>query len=122
MEEGARRYGAQLEVLHIVEDAVFYTEWSDPVIADIPLRDESLIERAYDGIAKFAERTGLEKDVALEVQWGNPKWSIVSWAREKAADLIVVGSHGHHGIERLLGSVSSSILHQAPCDVLVVRP
>ena len=119
--EISRQYGAQLEVLHVVEEMVFYRQWDDPVIADIPLRDDSLKEQAEDSMSVFAERTGLGKDVVLNVQWGHPKWSIVSWAREKEVDLIVVGSHGRHGIERLLGSVSSSVLHQAPCDVLVVK-
>lgn len=119
--EMARKYGAQIEVLHIVEEMYFYNEWQDPVVADIPLRDESQKDYAIDSMHKFAERTGLDKDVRLEVQWGNPKRSIVSWAREKEVDLIVTGSHGRHGISRLLGSVSSSILHHAPCDVLVVR-
>lgn len=119
--EMARQYGAQLEVLHVVEDMAFYTELYDPVIADIPLRNESLQEQANDSMRKFVERTGLGKDAVLEVQWGNPKWSIVSRAREKAVDLIVVGSHGRHGIDHLLGSVSSSVLHHAPCDVLVVK-
>lgn len=119
--EIAAQYGAQLDVLNIVEEMVFYNEWDDSLIADIPLRDESLKDYALDSMHKFAERTGLGKDARLEVQWGNPKRSIVSWAREKQVDLIVTGSHGHHGIERLLGSVSTSVLHHAPCDVLIVR-
>ena len=119
--EMAGQYGAQLDVLHVVEELVFYNEWNDSVIADIPLRDESLKDAALDSMHKFAERTGLGKDTRLEVQWGNPKRSIVSWAREKGVDLIVTGSHGRHGIERLLGSVSTSVLHHAPCDVLIVR-
>jgi len=119
--EIAAQYGAQLDVLNIVEERVFYNEWDDSLIADIPLRDESLKDYALDSMHKFVERTGLGKDARLEVQWGNPKRSIVSWAREKQVDLIVTGSHGHHGIERLLGSVSTSVLHHAPCDVLIVR-
>ncbi|RLA01001.1 MAG: hypothetical protein DRQ45_06595 [Gammaproteobacteria bacterium] len=119
--EMAAQYGAQLDVLNIVEERVFYNEWDDSLIADMPLRDESLKDYALDSMHKFVERTGLGKDARLEVQWGNPKRSIVSWAREKQVDLIVTGSHGHHGIERLLGSVSTSVLHHAPCDVLIVR-
>lgn len=119
--ELSRQYGAQLEALHIVEEMVFYTDLYDPVIADIPLQDDTLKEQAEDSMQKFAERTGLPKEVKLEVQWGRPNWSIVSWAREKEVDLIVMGSHGRHGLERLLGSVSSSVLHQSPCDVLVVK-
>jgi nucleotide-binding universal stress UspA family protein len=47
---------------------------------------------------------------------------IVDQAREKAADLIVVGSRGKNLAERIaLGSVSTKVVHHAPCDVLVVR-
>lgn len=47
---------------------------------------------------------------------------IVEQAKEKTADLIVVGTHGKNVAERLaLGSVSTKVVHHAPCDVLVVR-
>lgn len=118
--ELSRRYDAQLEVLHIVEDTVFYTE-PDAIIADIPLGNETIKEQAEENMRKFAKRMGIAKDARLEVQWGRPKWAIISWARKKEVDLIIVGSHGRHGVERLLGSVSSSVLHQSPCDVLVVK-
>ena len=42
-------------------------------------------------------------------------------ANEKGIDLIVVGSNGRHGFQLLLGSVSTGVLHGAPCDVLAVR-
>ena len=49
--------------------------------------------------------------------------SILAAASEMEADLIVTGSR-HRGTVRrtFLGSVSSDIIHQAPCDVLVVHP
>jgi len=117
----AGQYGAQLEVLHIVEELPYYADYYDPVIAEIPVRDEALEKQAHERMRRFAERTGLGKHAGQEVHWGNPKWSIVSRAREKGVDLIVMGSHGRHGIERLLGSVSNSVLHKASCDVLIVK-
>ncbi|VAW74576.1 hypothetical protein MNBD_GAMMA15-2029 [hydrothermal vent metagenome] len=120
--ELCEQYGAHLHVLHIVEQMVLYNDNTDRILADIPSADETLIVQAEDSLRKFAKRTKLGKDVDLKVQWGTPKRSIVSWAREKNVDLIVVGSHGQHGIERLLGSVSNSVLNQAHCDVLVVKP
>ncbi len=116
------QYDAKLHVLHIVEPMVFYYDDYDPILAGMPLNDETQIVQAEDSMKKFAERTQLGKDADLEVQWGTPKWSIVSWAREKDIDLIIVGSHGRHGLARLLGSVSSGVLNQAHCDVLVVKP
>ena len=64
---------------------------------------------------KFAERTGLPRNISLEVQWGRPEWAVVSWAREHNVDLIVMGSHSRHGPGHMLGSTSSSVLHQSPC-------
>ncbi|WP_313899138.1 universal stress protein [Leclercia adecarboxylata] len=42
-------------------------------------------------------------------------------AKKQGCDLIVVGSHGRHGLALLLGSTANDILHGAPCDVLAVR-
>jgi nucleotide-binding universal stress UspA family protein len=57
------------------------------------------------------------------VHRGGPPGEVISdVARERGAQLIVVGTHGHTGIQRfLLGSVATSVLRNAPCDVLVCR-
>jgi nucleotide-binding universal stress UspA family protein len=53
---------------------------------------------------------------------GNPQEEIVSVANEMDADLIVIGSHGHGGLGRLLlGSTAERVLHNSPCAVLVVK-
>ena len=60
--------------------------------------------------------------ITTDVLFGSPGSRIVEAAREFAADLVVIGSHGHNRLERLLlGSVSDSVVHHAPCSVLVVR-
>jgi len=99
--EIARLYDAQLEVLHIIEEIIFNYADYDPVIPDIPLRDDVLEEQAHERMRKFVDCAGLGQDVRLELQWGNPKWSILSRALEQEVDLIVMGSHGHRGVERL---------------------
>jgi nucleotide-binding universal stress UspA family protein len=54
---------------------------------------------------------------------GPPASGIVTVAEDIEADLIVTGSRGRGAIVRaVLGSVSTEILHNAPCDVLVVHP
>jgi len=59
-------------------------------------------------------------DTALEN--GDARSTIVDFARQWGADLIVIGSHGHKGWERLLlGSVAESVVRHATCSVLVVR-
>ena len=62
--------------------------------------------------------------LTTKVVKGSPKEAIVEEAEQWGADLIVMGSHGYGFWQRaLLGSVSESVVHHAPCSVLVVpRP
>ena len=60
--------------------------------------------------------------VAGDLLYGSTESRIVEAAEQMHADLIIVGSHGYNRWERLLlGSVSDSVIHHAPCSVLVVR-
>ena len=53
---------------------------------------------------------------------GDPAAEIVSYARENGVDVIVMGTHGRTGLERLLmGSVAEKVMREAPCSVLVVK-
>lgn len=74
--------------------------------------------------AKLNEITGGASAVSVttEMLFGSPESRIVETAESWKADLIIVGSHGYSRWERLLlGSVSDSVVHHAPCSVLVVR-
>ncbi|MFB3104756.1 MAG: universal stress protein, partial [Pseudomonadales bacterium] len=53
--------------------------------------------------------------------FGRPESEIHRIAESKEADIIVVGSHGRHGLALLLGSTANGVLHGAKCDVLAVR-
>ena len=69
--------------------------------------------------ALLAERNAQSQ---LVEGFGDAADVIVREAKQQGADLVVVGSRGVHGAERvLLGSVSSKVVTHAPCDVLVVR-
>jgi len=63
----------------------------------------------------------VEYESARIVEIGVPKREIVRIAGEQGADLIVIGSHGRHGLQLLLGSTANGVLHLAKCDVLAVR-
>jgi len=117
----AEATGAELEILHVVEDMLLYADEADPILADLALNEKAYMENAERNMRVFVEKLGFDAQVKQKLLWGNPKWSIVSRAREIDADLIVMGSHGRRGIARLLGSVSHTVLNRAPCDVLVVR-
>jgi len=71
-------------------------------------------------ILMSAKGDGVE--ITTEVEMQNPRSFIPEVARSWGADLIIVGSHGRGFWGRMaLGSVSDSVVHSAPCSVLVVR-
>jgi universal stress protein A len=69
----------------------------------------------------LARATGLGRICGAEVDLANILEGTPAFAQANGVDLIVAGSHGHHGIGRLLGSTADGILHRAVCDVLLVR-
>jgi len=60
-------------------------------------------------------------NVSALVEFGRPTDLIVEVAERENIDLIVLGSHGKHGVALLLGSTADGVLHHAQCDVLAVR-
>ena len=62
-------------------------------------------------------------DTTLEVRIGRPAEEIAAAATESKCDLIVMSTHGHSGLDRLLiGSVADRVMRLAPCPVFLVRP
>lgn len=120
---------ASFKIISIVESPTMLP--SDPFIgASADYYDQ--IETAGHSLAKefvgqSAERLrslfpGVSLDLTTEMLDGSPQRVIVEQAESWGADLIVIGSHGRGFWSRtLIGSVSSSVVHHAPCSVLVVR-
>ena len=87
---------------------------------DLSTIQEQIQETAKAHLTEFASRL----DIPIDNQhliFGRPETEIDSLANQISADLIVVGSHGRHGIALILGSTANGVLHGAPCDVLAVR-
>lgn len=116
----ARHYQADLSILHVVENLPIGDAAYGPIVPfDIDLT-EQMVDGAKSHIAKLAARLDIPESRQF-VEIGSPKVEIIRVAEEIGADLIVVGSHGRHGIGLLLGSTASSVIHHAKCDVLAVR-
>jgi len=117
----ARHYGAQLTLLHVVEH--FPVNRSNEIIAPEDVDPKAYREqRSRESLAELAQH--LEYDtVAQEVRFSTQaaKHGIVRFAEEQNTDLIVVATHGRHGITSILGSTAYGVSHTAPCDVLIVR-
>jgi nucleotide-binding universal stress UspA family protein len=80
----------------------------------------AVIDRAAKNIQ--ANYPMLAKNLSTGLLIGSPEQAVVEEAERWRADLIILGSHGYGFWQRaMLGSVSSAVLHHAPCSVLVVR-
>lgn len=99
----------------------------DPVggITNYAEIEQTQHEEADKVVEKAAQKLRAVKSdlqISTDVMVGSPESRIIEAAEEWRADLIVVGSHGYNTWERLLlGSVSSAVVHHAPCSVLVAR-
>jgi universal stress protein A len=118
----SRRNGAELTIAHayqlpnlgtpVLVSPDVYDEWDHRLREDAEKRLNTLVEEAArEGVIASAL-----------VLFGDPDEVLVQAAKDRAADLLVMGTHGRRGVSRLfLGSVASRVISTAPCPVLTVR-
>jgi nucleotide-binding universal stress UspA family protein len=118
----AKQYGAKLYLVHVVYDITKATGWYIPHVAIGEIYDEiEKSARAEIGKIDTDEMKGF-KDVEHVILKGTPYEEIIKFAEDNEVDLIVLGTHGRKGIDRVLfGSTAEQILRNAPCPVLSVR-
>ncbi len=114
----AQKYGATLSLIHVVD--YYPASQLDGGLSIVPDLEEKMRESAREQLTACAAR--LPVALAQEhICSGSAKLEITRFAEQIGADLIVVGSHGRHGLGLLLGSTANGVLHYAKCDVLAVR-
>jgi nucleotide-binding universal stress UspA family protein len=122
--EFARRFSAQLTLLHVVEDIYpIYPEpgMLYPSVGDDMAELQDAAKKAIDRLPGNQLATGI--DISREIVVGTPFLEIIRYARESETDLIIIGTHGRTGlIHALMGSVAEKIVRKAPCPVLSIRP
>jgi universal stress protein A len=114
-----RLYGARLSFVHIVEHIPLEAGSELLMGPDFNL-EQQLVDSARARLADYVKQLGVA-DADQHVTLGPTKNEITRLALELQADLIVMGSHGRHGLALLLGSTANAVLHAAPCDVLAIR-
>jgi len=123
--ELAQRLEAPLVVVSVVHaalPAVGYTSYGySNIVVELTQAEHHRVTALLASVAETAEVTGIHcTTVAVD---GFVVEEICRKASEYDAQLIVVGSHGWGAARRFLsGSVSTGLVHSAPCPVLVVRP
>jgi universal stress protein A len=116
----AYRYQAKLSIIHVLDNIPMPDTNYGTLI---PLDQDSsydLLEAEKAKLMQLGDQ--LNVDLANRwMLWGVPKQEIIHIADQEQIDLIVVGSHGRHGLSLLLGSTANSVLHYAKCDVMAIR-
>jgi nucleotide-binding universal stress UspA family protein len=113
-----RECGAAVHAVYVIDIGIFETGTGGTTAADTWAFMQSEAATALAQVKTKAEGVNLET-VILE---GKPAAEIVKYAAGQMIDLIVIGTQGKKGIERLLlGSVAENVIRSAPCRVLVVK-
>lgn len=119
----AAMYDAELHLLHVIEEPMYplYDDVSLTATPNAWFPDilQSLQKAATEKLHHLAE-TNQIPTAACHLLTGFPKTQIIEYATEINADLIVMGRHGMSFFDKLIGSTTDSVLHQAQCDVMAV--
>ncbi len=116
----ASRYLAKLSIIHVLDNIPMPDTNYGAVIPLTQDLSDDLLEAEKTKLMQLGDQ--LAVDLANRwMLWGVPKQEIIHIAEQEQVDLIVVGSHGRHGLALLLGSTANSVLHYAKCDVMAIR-
>ena len=116
--ELAKEFGAKLTLVHAIEHISSYgAAYGVAVGAEI---EEMLLKESTKQMHAFGKKINVAEEDQV-VKFGPAKIVLLEEAERVNADLIILGSHGRHGIRLLLGSTANAVLHGATCDVLAVR-
>lgn len=119
--EIAKRHRAKLHLVHVVEYLPPIDIAYEPVLTSAwMVNEEALVSQARISLKTFCSQHQLT-DASQIVIVGSPRHEITQYAREHQCDLVIMGSHGRHGLGLLLGSTTNGVLHDMPCDVLAVK-
>ncbi len=118
----ARDYKANLILLYVIQD-ISIAEWYIPSSLSMTDLVEDMQKSAWKEMDRWAGEVpaGVAHTEKMVVR-GVPFVEILRTAKEKNADLIVIGTHGRTGIDHMLfGSTAEKVVRKSVCPVLTVR-
>ncbi len=118
----AKSFNAELFLVYVIEPMVYPADLSMGQMV-IPQSEVNLSEKANSELEELATNEiadSLKYNIIIKT--GKPFMEIIETATEVDADLIIIATHGHTGVEHLLfGSTSEKVVRKAPCPVLTLR-
>lgn len=119
----ADRFGAELHLLHVVPIVIPFPDAASPYV--LPEKEMAIqVESAKQHLINAVDPDWARSHVVVQTAvMGLAVDEILSYTKDNEIDLIVVGTHGHTGLTRLLiGSVAEKLVRVATCPVLTVHP
>jgi universal stress protein A len=111
-------FGSALSVIHVIEPLSF--AYGGDIPMDFSGIQEEIHKQARAHLDALCGPLNIPAS-GRHLVVGRPETEIHHVAEEIGADLILIGSHGRHGLQLLMGSTANGVLHGAKCDVLAVR-
>jgi len=103
------QYEAELSIVHVIEYTFLPKDYQ-----------KKLKQEVLPKVQEMADMYGIKKRNRF-VKFGQSYSEICKIEEKHNIDLVVIGSHGKHGIKALLGSTANAVLQQTKCDVLLVK-
>jgi len=123
----AGTFGATLHIIFIVQNFEDYSGFFVPQM-NVPNIENELYVGAQEQMETFCKEHGdyfAKAGIAMikKVMVGDVSEKIVEYAAEEGGDMIVMGTHGYKGLERIMfGSVADKVVKSAPCPVMTINP
>jgi len=124
----AGKFGASMNLIFVVQNFEDYSGFFVPQMT-IPALEGELAESAEvkmtsfcKDLEPFCQKSGVSV-LEHKVVMGDVGEKIVEYANEMEADLIVMGTHGYKGLEKIMfGSVADKVVRAASCPVMTINP
>ena len=124
----AGKMGARLDLIFVVQNFEDYSGFFVPPV-NLPNLEEELLESAQHRMEEFvkdnhdAVTAAGVSDVRSSVLTGDVTDEILQYVKDNNANLIVMGTHGYKGLERVMfGSVADKVVKTACCPVMTINP
>ena len=115
----AKEYEAELHLVNVYEQPFAYVDggFSGAALPTVTPADLEAEEARLDQVTPGGDVNFRRKFIV-----GSPADELVNYAKDNAIDLVVMGTHGRTGLNRLLmGSVAEGVVRRAPCPVLTIK-